>query len=94
LHSNLLGLHVQRGTWITDSSVGQLTAGLYSKSYGVTEAVGRAASVVGGRVRLQAYTLTFIDGFHLVAWACVFALVLAILLRKSPLSYRDFETGR
>lgn len=94
LHSNLLGLHVQRGTWITDSSVGQLTAGLYSKSYGVSEAVGRAANVVGGRVRLQAYTLTFIDGFHLVAWACVAALVLAILLRKAPLSYGDFETGR
>ena len=94
LHSNLLGLHVQRGTWITDGSVGQLTAGLYSKSYGLSEAVGRAADVVGGRVRLQAYTLTFIDGFHLVAWACVVTLVLAILLRKSPLSYRDFETGR
>jgi MFS transporter, DHA2 family, multidrug resistance protein len=94
LHSNLLGLHVQRGTWITDSSVGQLTAGLYSKSYGVSEAVGRAANVVGGRVRLQAYTLTFIDGFHLVAWACVVALVLAALLRKAPLSYRDFEASR
>jgi MFS transporter, DHA2 family, multidrug resistance protein len=92
LHSNLLGLHVQRGTWITDSSVGQLTAGLYSKSFGVSEAVGRAADVVGGRVRLQAYTLTFIDGFYLVAWACVVALLLAVFLRKAPLSYRDFET--
>jgi MFS transporter, DHA2 family, multidrug resistance protein len=94
LHSNLLGLHVQRGTYITDSSVGQLTAGLYSKSYGVSEAVGRAAGVVSGRVRLQAYTLTFIDGFHLVAWACVVALVLAALLRKAPLSYHDFEASR
>jgi MFS transporter, DHA2 family, multidrug resistance protein len=94
LHSNLLGLHVQRGTWITDSSVGQLTAGLYSKSFGVSEAVGRAADVVGGRVRLQAYTLTFIDGFYLVAWACVVALVLAVFLRKAPLSYRDFETAQ
>ena len=94
LHSNLLGLHVQRGTWITDSSVGQLTAGLYSKSFGVSEAVGRAADVVGGRVRLQAYTLTFIDGFYLVGWACVVALVLAVFLRKAPLSYRDFETAQ
>ena len=94
LHSNLLGLHVQRGTWITDSSVGQLPAGLYSKSFGVSEAVGRAADVVGGRVRLQAYTLTFIDGFYLVAWACVVALVLAVFLRKAPLSYRDFETAQ
>ena len=94
LHSNLLGLHVQSGTWITDGNLRQMTAGLYSKSFGVSEAVGRAADVVGGRVRLQAYTLTFIDGFYLVAWACVVALVLAVFLRKAPLSYRDFETAQ
>src|SRR5499433_2618460 len=35
LHSNLLGLHVQSGSWITDTSIRQLTAGLFSKSSGV-----------------------------------------------------------
>jgi MFS transporter, DHA2 family, multidrug resistance protein len=93
LHSNLLGLHVQGGNWITDGSVSQLTAGLYAKSAGLAAATGRAADVVGARVRLQAYTLTFIDGFHLVAWACVAALVLALILRRAPLSYRDFDVG-
>ncbi len=93
LHSNLLGLHVQGGNWITDSSVSQLTAGLYSKSAGLAAATGRAAGLVGARVRLQAYTLTFIDGFHLVAWACVAALVLAFLLRRAPLTYRDFDVN-
>jgi MFS transporter, DHA2 family, multidrug resistance protein len=94
LHSNLLGLHVQSGTWITDGNLRQMTAGLYSKSFGLAEASGRAAGVLGGRVRLQAYTLTFIDGFYLVAWACVVALLLAVFLRKAPLSYRDFETAQ
>ena len=94
LHSNLLGLHVQSGTWITDSNLRQTAAGLYSKSFGVSEAAGRAAGVLGGRLRLQAFTLTFIDGFYLVAWACVVALVLAALLRKAPLSYHDFEASR
>lgn len=94
LHSNLLGLHVQAGSWITDSNAGQLTAGLYSKSSGLAAATGRAAGLIGGRVRLQAYTLTFSDGFHLVAWACVVALLLTALLRKAPLSYGDFETSR
>jgi DHA2 family multidrug resistance protein len=93
VHSNLLGLHVQRGEWITDSSVRQLTAGLYGKSYAWSSAAGRAVDVLGARVRLQAYTLTFIDGFRLVAWACVLALLLTALLRKSPLDYEELAFG-
>jgi DHA2 family multidrug resistance protein len=89
LHSNLLGLHVQQGNWVEDSAVRQLAAGLYAKSSGVQAATGRAVGLIGGRVRLQAYTLTFIDGFHLVAWACVAALLLVALLRKAPLNYRE-----
>jgi DHA2 family multidrug resistance protein len=92
LHSNLLGLHVQSGSWIADGSVGELAAGLYSKSAGLAAATGRAAGLTAGRLRLQAYTLTFIDGFHLVAWGCVIALLLTALLRKAPLSYGDFDT--
>lgn len=89
LHSNLLGLHVQSGNWIDESSLRQLTAGLYAKSSGVPAAAGRAAGVLAARVRLQAFTLTFIDGFHLIAWACVIALLLIALLRKAPLNYQQ-----
>lgn len=89
LHSNLLGLHVQSGNWITDTNIHQLTAGLFSKSSGVAAATGRAVGVISGRLRLQAYTLSINDGFYLVAWACVVALVLIALLRKSPLNYGD-----
>ena len=90
-HSNLLGLHVQAGSWITDGNIHALTAGLYSKSSGTAAATLRAADVIGARLRLQAFTLTYIDGFHLIAWACVGALVLAVLLRKSPLSYGELS---
>lgn len=89
LHSNLLGLHVQQGNWLDDSSLHQLTAGFYGKSSGLGAATGRAVGIVAGRVRLQAYTLTFIDGFHLIAWACVIALLLVALLKKSPLNYGE-----
>jgi MFS transporter, DHA2 family, multidrug resistance protein len=89
VHSNLLGLHVQKGTTLTDSSLGQLTAGLYGKSGGLATAGGRAAGLLAARLRLQAYTLTFIDGFHLVAWGCVAALLLIALLHKSPLNYKQ-----
>jgi DHA2 family multidrug resistance protein len=93
VHSNLLGLHVQRGQWITDASVYQLTAGLYGKSAGLSSAAGRAVDLVAARVRLQAYTLSFVDGFHLVCWACVIALLLTALLRKAPLDYGELAFG-
>jgi DHA2 family multidrug resistance protein len=89
VHSNLLGLHVQKGTPLTDSSLGQMTAGLYAKSSGLAAAGGRAAGLLSARLRLQAYTLTFIDGFHLIAWGCVVALFLVALLHKAPLNYEQ-----
>ena len=90
-HSNLLGLHVQHGNWITDGSIRQLTAGLFGKSSGLGQATGRAVDVVSARLRLQAYTLSVIDGFYLVAWVSVIALVLVALLRESPLKYGDLS---
>src|SRR5277367_5241688 len=87
LHSNLLGLHVQSGNWITDGNIRALTAGVYSKSAGLPAAAGRAVDLVGARIRLQAYTLSINDGFYLVAWASVVALLLIAMLRESPLSY-------
>lgn len=89
LHSNLLGLHVQKGSWLEDSSIRQLTAGLYGKSSGLPAATGRAVGLVSARLRLQAYTLSLNDGFHLIAWACVVGLLLVALLRKSPLNYGE-----
>jgi DHA2 family multidrug resistance protein len=89
VHSNLLGLHVQGGNWLDDASIHQMTAGFYAKSSGLAAATGRAVGVVNGRLRLQAFTLSFIDGFHLIAWGCVAGLALVALLRKSPLNYAE-----
>jgi DHA2 family multidrug resistance protein len=89
LHSNLLGLHVQRGNWISDGHLHSLTAGLFAKSAGLEAATGRAIGLTSARLRLEAFTLTFIDGFHLLAWSCVLALVLIVLMRKAPLRYGE-----
>jgi len=91
-HSNLLGLHVSRGNWITDENIWALTAGLNAKSSGAAAAGARAVDLIGDRIRLQAYTLSIVDGFILLAWACVGALLLVALLRKSPLNYGDLST--
>jgi DHA2 family multidrug resistance protein len=91
LHSNLLGLHVQGGNWITDANIRQLTVGLLAKSSGTAAAAGRAVGIISSRLRLQAYTLTLVDGFYLVAWACVASLLLVALLRKAPLNYGELS---
>jgi DHA2 family multidrug resistance protein len=91
LHSNLLGLHVSGGNWITDQNIHAMTAGLYAKSSGIAAASARAIDLIGARLRLQAYSLSVIDGFLLIAWSCLCALILVALLRKSPLNYGDLS---
>jgi MFS transporter, DHA2 family, multidrug resistance protein len=90
-HSNLLGLHVQRGTWITYENIRQMAAGAFAKSSGLAQAAGRAVDIVGGRLRLQAYTLSLNDGFYLVAWTCAIALLFVASLREAPLKYGDLS---
>jgi MFS transporter, DHA2 family, multidrug resistance protein len=91
LHSNLLGLHVTSGNWITDQNIRAMTAGLYAKSSGLAGASARAVDLLGARLRLQAYSLSLIDGFLLLAWSCFCALILVALLRPSPLNYGDLS---
>jgi DHA2 family multidrug resistance protein len=91
LHSNLLGLRVSSGNWITDQNIHALTAGLYAKSSGMAAASSRALDLIAARLRLQAYSLSIIDGFLLIAWSCAVALIFVALLRKSPLNYGDLS---
>jgi len=92
LHSNLLGLHVTQGSWITDGNLHALAAGVYAKSPSAAAAGARAVELIAARLRLQAYALSLNDGFLLVAWSCVLALLLTALLRQSPLNYGDLST--
>jgi MFS transporter, DHA2 family, multidrug resistance protein len=89
LHSNLLGLHVQSGNWLTDGSLHGMAAGLAGRSNGVAAATGRALDIMNSKLRLQAYSLTFIDGFHVLVWACVAMLLVTAVLRSSPMNFRQ-----
>jgi DHA2 family multidrug resistance protein len=93
LHSFLLGLHVQAGNWITADTVTDVARGLAMKSSAVPAAAGRAVGITAGSVRLQAYALSFIDAFHLIAWTCVATLLLIAMLRRFPLNYRDLHAA-
>jgi DHA2 family multidrug resistance protein len=91
LHSNLLGLHVSGGDWITSQNIHAMSAGLYAKSSGMAAAGARAIDLIAARLRLQAYSLSILDGFLLIAWSCACALIFVALLRRSPLNYHDLS---
>ncbi len=91
LHSNLLGLHVSGGNWITDQNIHAMSAGLYGKSSGMAAAGARAIDLIAARLRLQAYSLGILDGFLLIAWSCFCALILVASLRQSPLDYGELS---
>ena len=92
LHSNLLGLHVSSGNWITNQNIHAMTAGLYASSAGMAAAGARAIDLIAARLRLQAYSLSIIDGFLLISWSCACALIFVALLHKSPLNYGDLRS--
>jgi DHA2 family multidrug resistance protein len=94
LHSNLLGLHVSSGSWITDQNLHAMSAWLSAKSSGTAAAGARAVDLISDRLRLQAYSLSINDGFLLIAWSCACALIFVALLRKSPLNYGDLSTAQ
>ena len=89
LHSYVIGLHVQSGNWIADHTLRLLTAGLAGRSAGTEEAAARAVGLVAGGVRAQAYTLSLIDAFHLMAWMSVVMLILLATLGRFPLNFRE-----
>jgi DHA2 family multidrug resistance protein len=84
-HSNMIGLHVTAGDWLTDERLKMLTGGLLPNSTGTEEAQGRALQVLGGQVRVQAYTLAYADGFIVIAFVAALAIVLTALM--SPIKY-------
>jgi MFS transporter, DHA2 family, multidrug resistance protein len=90
-HSNLLGLHVDVGSWLADERVRMLTGGVLSGSAGAEEAQFRAVGILGQQVGAQAYTLATADGFTLIAWMAAAYLLLMLFLRPGKISYGDLR---
>ena len=87
-HSNILGLHVDIGDWLTDERVRMLTAGLFPGSAGLEEAQQRAIGILNQQVKAQAYTLAIADAFTLIAWMVVGYLLLMLFLKPIKISYK------
>jgi DHA2 family multidrug resistance protein len=91
-HSNLIGLHVQTGNWLTDERLRMLTGGVLGGSSGIEEAQQRAATLLGGQVKQQAYTLAYQDCFIVIACACVVIIGLVALMRRMRIFFDSSST--
>jgi len=87
----MLGLYVQKGSWLTDQRVRMLAGGLLPQSTGGLEARQRAATILGLQVRGQAYTLATSDGFVLIVWVVIVYLLLMLLLRPRKIAFYDLS---
>jgi DHA2 family multidrug resistance protein len=51
------------------------------------EAQNRAAALMSGQVKQQAYTLAYTDGFVIIAWVCVGIIVLIALMKPMQILF-------
>jgi DHA2 family multidrug resistance protein len=91
LHSNLLGMQVQSGSWISAVRLQSLTARLLPESGSPAEAGYRAGGLLGAQVRAQAYTLATSDAFLLMVWIVVGYLLLMLFLRPGKITFQDLR---
>jgi DHA2 family multidrug resistance protein len=90
-HSNMLGLYVQSGSWLTDHRVWMLAGGVLPRSTEGHEAQHRAAAILGLQVRAQAYTLATSDGFIFIVWLVIAYLLLMLLLKPGKITFNDLR---
>ena len=90
-HSNMLGLHVQSGSWLTDERLRMLSGGVFPRSTGPAESHARAVALLNQQVRAQAYTLAYSDAFVLIGWLAIAYLLLMLFLRPGKFTYKDIR---
>jgi DHA2 family multidrug resistance protein len=83
-YSNLIGLHVNVGSLLTDQRLDEYARAVAGRSVGQPEAAARATALVARSVQNQANVLAYIDGFMVLGFAVIGALLLMLLLRDPP----------
>jgi MFS transporter, DHA2 family, multidrug resistance protein len=86
-YSNMIGQHVEAGTWLTDERLRMLTGGLASSSSGSDESHARAFVVLAGQIKQQAYTLAYSDSFLVIAWVCVGMMILIACMKPMKIYF-------
>ena len=84
IYSNLIGLHVNTGSFLTDQRLEYYAKIVGGRSIGNPEASARATALLARAVQNQAFVLAYIDGFMVIGFAVIGALLLMLLLRDPP----------
>jgi DHA2 family multidrug resistance protein len=84
VYSNLIGLHVVAGLPTTEQATEQLAGPFGSRATGIGDPAAQGAGVLASFVRREAYVLSYIDAFWLIAWVSLLAVLLILLLRPPP----------
>ncbi len=90
-HSNLLGQNVDSGNWTTAERLHGLAAAMTPNAAGPDEAQARAAVLLAGQVKAQAFTLACSDAFRLIAWVIAAYILLMVFMRPSTINLRNPE---
>jgi DHA2 family multidrug resistance protein len=86
-HSNMIGLHIDSGSWLTSERVGALAQGLFPGSAGGPDAQARAALLLGGPVKVQAYVLAYSDGYIAIALVAALAIILIAFMKPMKIIF-------
>jgi MFS transporter, DHA2 family, multidrug resistance protein len=93
-YSNLIGQHVQTGSFATVQRLQQYFGAVISRSVGQSGAQARGVGLLARAVQTQADVLSYIDGFMVIGFAAVGVLLLMLLLRDPPgLPFRATSDG-
>lgn len=84
IYSNLIGLHVNPGSLLTDQRLGDYAQAVAGRSVGESQAHARATALLAEAVQNQANVLAYIDGFMFLGFAVIGALLLMLFLRAPP----------
>jgi DHA2 family multidrug resistance protein len=88
-HSNMLGLHLDAGNWLTTERVQLLVQMLFPDSVGAEDAQARAALLLGGQVKLQAYILAYGDAYLAIAFVAAIAVILIALMKPMKIYFDE-----
>jgi DHA2 family multidrug resistance protein len=86
-HSSTIARSVEAGNYLTDERLQALATGFYPGATGMEESQGRAAAALASEVSRQALTLTYMDGFLLVAWVCTGMMLLYACVKATKRYY-------
>ena len=86
-HSNMIGLHIDSGSWLTSERLAALAHGLFPGSAGGPDAQARAALLLGAQVKVQAYSLAYSDGYLAIALVAALAIILIAFMKPMKIIF-------